>query len=110
MRASTLFALTVAVLIGLGVAITAKLAGYFNTPPVELPPKKQDVMILAAARNLFAGDLIDAAGVCVRALKPEELGHYQQYRDHYLPPVVQAATLRITRKNVLADEPILKES
>jgi Flp pilus assembly protein CpaB len=110
MRASTLFALTVAVLIGLGVAIAAKLGGLFNAPPVEPPAKKQDIMILAAARNLFAGDLIDAAGVRVRALKPDEVAHYQQYRDRYLPPVVPAAALRIPNRNIYADEPILKDA
>src|SRR5579864_4648943 len=110
MRASTLFALTVAVLIGLGVALAAKIGGYFGPPPpVEPPPKKQDIMILAAAHNLFAGDLIDVSGVHVRALKPDELAHYQKNREQYLPPLPSAAALRITRRNVYADEPILKE-
>jgi Flp pilus assembly protein CpaB len=110
MRASTLFALTVAVLIGLGVAVAAKLGGYFSPPPaVEPPPKKAEIMILAAAHNLFAGDLIDPSGVHVRALKPEELAHYQKNRDQYLPPLPNAAALRITRRNILADEPIVKE-
>ena len=109
MRASTLFALTVAVLIGLGAAVAAKLGGFFNPPPVETPVKRQDIMVLAAARNLFAGDMIDSAGVRVRALKAEELPHYQKNREQYLPPLVAAASLRITRRNVYADEPILKE-
>jgi Flp pilus assembly protein CpaB len=109
MRASTLFALTVAVLIGLGVAIAAKLGGYFSPPVVETPPKKQDIMILAAAHNLFGGDMIDVSGVHVRALKPEELAHYQSHRDQYLPPLPSAAALRITRRNIYADEPMLKE-
>jgi Flp pilus assembly protein CpaB len=97
------------VLIGLGVAIAAKLGGFFSPPLVEAPAKKQDIMVLAAARNLFAGDMIDTTGVRVRALKPEELAHYQTKRDQYLPPLVAAATLRITRRNIYADEPILKE-
>jgi Flp pilus assembly protein CpaB len=110
MRASTLFALTVAVLIGLGVAIAAKLGGYFSTPPpVEPPAKRPDIMILAAAHNLFAGDLIDVSGVRVRALKPEEFAHYDKNRDQYLPALQSAAALRITRRNIYADEPILKE-
>ena len=73
MRASTLFALTIAVLIGLGVAIAARMSGYFNTTKtVETPAKKQEVQVLVAARNLFAGDLIDSGTVRVRALRPEE--------------------------------------
>jgi Flp pilus assembly protein CpaB len=110
MRASTLFALTVAILIGLGVAIAAKLGGYFSPPAAEAPPpKKQEIMILAAAHNLFAGDLIDVSGVHVRALKPEEMAHYQSHREQYLPPLPSAAALRITRRNIYADEPMLKE-
>jgi Flp pilus assembly protein CpaB len=110
MRASTLFGLTVAVLIGLGVAIAAKMGGFFSPPPPPEPPaKKAEVMILAAARNLFAGDMIDTTGVRVRALKPEEYAHYQAHRDQYLPPLPAAAALRITRRNIYADEPMLKE-
>jgi hypothetical protein len=32
MRASTIFALTVAILLGVGVAVAAKLTGYFSQP------------------------------------------------------------------------------
>src|SRR5436190_18865095 len=98
MRASTLFALTVAVLVGLGVAIAARMSGYFNPPqkPPEPVAKKQEVMVLTAGRNMFAGDLIDASTVRVRAMRPEELEHYKQYKDAYLPPIPSAAALRVT--------------
>src|SRR5205085_75936 len=73
-RASTLFALTLSILVGLGVAIAAKMAGYFNPPPgpaapvAEAPKKFKEVTVLAAGRNLFAGDVmltsnVDGAGV-----------------------------------------------
>jgi Flp pilus assembly protein CpaB len=109
MRASTLFALTVAVLIGLGVAVAAKMAGFFNGTPVETPAKKQEIQVLAAARNLFAGDMIDASGVHLRALKPEELANYQKNRDQYLPASVAAATFRMAKRNIYAEEPITKD-
>jgi Flp pilus assembly protein CpaB len=110
MRASTLFALTVAIILGLGVATAAKYTGFFNpTAPPAAVAKKADVQILVAARNLFAGDMIDAAGVKVRTLRPEELDDYQSSKDRYLPPVPQAANLRIALKNITADQPILKE-
>ncbi len=110
MRASTLFALTVAVLIGLGVTVAAKLAGIFQAAPAQEPVKMPEIQILAAAHNIFAGDMIDANGVRVRALKAEELPHYQKHKAEYLPPVVQAGALRVTARNILADEPILASS
>ncbi len=111
MRASTLFALTLAILVGLGVAIAGKRLGLFKGPPAPEPPaKKADVMALVAARNLFAGDLIDTAGVKVRALRPEELDHYQQHKDDYVPAVVAATFLRVADKNIYADQAILKSS
>ena len=110
MRASTLFALTLAVLVGLGVAIAAKLSGFFSPPaPAPTPAvKKAEVMVLAAARNLFAGDMLDPNGVRVRALRADELADYQKNKDNYLPPVPNAAFLRIARQNIEADRPILK--
>ena len=112
MRASTLFILTLCVLVGLGVAIAAKMAGYFNPPPaavVEGAKKAKEVMVLAAARNIFGGDMIDPATVRVRALRLEEMDHYQTHKDEYLPPTVQTVYLRIANKNIVADQPILKD-
>jgi Flp pilus assembly protein CpaB len=110
MRASTLFALTVAVLLGLAVAITARYTGFFASPVVEKTEvKKADIQVLVAARNLFANDMIDGTGTRVRLLRPDEVANYEKARDQYLPPVPQAATLRIAAKNIYADQPILKE-
>ncbi len=47
MRASTLFALTAAVLIGLGVAVAAKLGGYFNKQAPEVAKKAPDINVRA---------------------------------------------------------------
>ncbi len=111
MRASTLFALAAAIIVGLGVATAAKYTGFFSPAPAAPPAaKKQDVQILVAARNLFAGDMIDGAGVKVRLLRPDEMDSYQKSKDQYLPAVVQAAVLRVAVKNIFADEPITKDS
>jgi Flp pilus assembly protein CpaB len=107
MRASTIFALTVAILLGLGVAVVAKLTGYF-TRQDPVAEKKAEVQILVASRNLFAGDLIDTNGVRVRSLTAGEFEHYQKYKDQYLPAVVSAAFLRVPIKNIEADRPILR--
>ncbi len=110
MRASTLFALTIAVLLGLGVAVAARMSGLFSKPPEPTTAKKQEIQILVAAKNLFAGDTIDPAAVRVRTLRPEEIEHYQQYRDDYLPPSANAAFLRIAKTDILAEQPILKQN
>jgi Flp pilus assembly protein CpaB len=112
MRASTLFVLTLCVLVGLGVAIAAKMAGYFNPPPapvVEVPKKAKEVMVLAANRNLFGGDLIDVTMVYVRPLRAEEADHYQAHKDDYPAPTPASIYLRVASKNILGDQPILKE-
>jgi Flp pilus assembly protein CpaB len=87
------------------------MAGYFNKPPAEPPPpKKAEIQVLVAAHNLFAGDVIDSNGIRVRVLRPEEEAHYQGHKDQYLPPVVSAGWLRVTNKNIEADQPILRDS
>src|SRR5882724_6709370 len=101
MRASTLFSLTVAILVGLGVAIAAKMMGYFNPPtaPDRAAEKKPEIQLLVAGHNLFAGDLIDPSFVRVRALKAEEQEHYIKHKDDYLPAVREAVYLRVAQKN-----------
>lgn len=108
MRASTLFALTAAVLLGLGVAITAKMSGIFNRPQPEPPPKPPEIQVLTATHNLFENFVIQGGDVQVRPLRPDELEHYKKNRDQYLPPVVTAAVLRVVKSNIEADKPILK--
>ncbi|HZY86600.1 MAG TPA: Flp pilus assembly protein CpaB [Gemmataceae bacterium] len=107
MRASTLFALTAAVLLGLGVAIAAKMSGVFNRPRPE-PAKPPEVLVLTATHNLFENFVIQGNDVKLRALRPEEMAYYEQHKDQYLPPVVQAAVMRVAKTNIEADRPILK--
>ena len=99
MRASTLFALTAAILIGLAVAVAAKLSGFFDKPAVP-EVKKPDIQVLVAARTIFAGDLIDTSWVKARPIKAEELAHYEKNKDKYLPPVAAAVSLRVSQKNI----------
>src|SRR4051812_19370075 len=109
MRASTLFALTVAVLLGLGVAVAVKMSGYFAKPPEAPAVAKVDVPVLVAGRNLFAGDVIDPTGVGPRAMRPDELKEYEKNKDIYLPPLAAAAALRVASKNIEADKPIRRD-
>jgi Flp pilus assembly protein CpaB len=109
MKASTLFAITIAVLLGLGVVAVAKYTGLF-TPKTPPPPVvKEPARILVAARNLFEGLTITPADVRVRDIKPEEEAQYNSHKDKYLPPLVEAGNMRVLARNVEADTPILKE-
>ena len=110
MKASTLFAITIAVLLGLGVVATAKYAGLFSRKPPDLAPVKEPVRILVASQNLFDGMTITAADIRLREVKPgEEATSYADHKDRYLPPMIEAGTLRVLARNVEADQPILKE-
>ena len=70
MRASTLFALTAAILIALVIGVGIKFSGLLGRTEVAktttAPPQ-----VLVAARNLFANDTIQANMVKVRAAKAE---------------------------------------
>src|SRR5262245_44229777 len=107
MKASTLFALTVAALLGLGAAVTAKLMGFFEAspPPVrEAPPK-----ILVAGINIFEGMAISQEMLFVRNMTADEQRRFEgANKDQLLPATLGAAILRIPIRNIEADTPILK--
>jgi Flp pilus assembly protein CpaB len=108
MRASSVFALTLAVLIGLGAVIGARYAGWLNR--IEQPKKEvKEVAVLVTARNIFPGDVIEQAWVKTRPMRPEELVHYNANKEKYLPAVPAAAVLRVANKPIEADAPILRE-
>jgi Flp pilus assembly protein CpaB len=109
MRASTLFAIAIAVFLGLAVVAAAKYSGIFATkapppPPVVVKPK-----ILVAAKNLFENMTILPGDVRVREIKPEEEEHYSANKAKYLPATVEAGTLRVLARSVEADQPMLRE-
>jgi Flp pilus assembly protein CpaB len=109
MRASTLFALTVAVILGLATAVTLKVTGAFDrTQPQPQIVKPPDINVLVSGRSLFKGNLIDAPWVGVRPLRPDELKHYEQHKEDYLPATPAAVTFRIAAKNIEADRPLLR--
>lgn len=110
MRASTLFALTAAILIGLGVAVWAKMSGYFNKPVEAATLKRVEPQILVAAKNLFANDVIEASGVRLRPMYPHEVSAFTgDKKDLLLPPMPTAAALRVAAKNIEADTPITRD-
>src|SRR4051812_15000068 len=110
MKASTLFALTVAALLGLGVAVGAKMLGYFE-PRTAVAVEKNGgpYKVIVAKANLFEDMAINANQVTVRDLRPDEVEYYKANRDKFLSGSASAAALRIPKVNIEADQPILKE-
>jgi Flp pilus assembly protein CpaB len=109
MKATTLFTLTIALVLGLGAAATAKYFGFFEPKAqaaVEKPPEKPPVLLLVAGTNLFKGHALSAADVKVRPARGEELADYNTNAKDYLPPVVNAANFRIMAEHLEADRPI----
>jgi Flp pilus assembly protein CpaB len=107
-KASSLFTVIVALLAGLAVAAIAKVSGIFNRQPPP-PPARPEIQVLVPNHNLFEGFVVQSGDVKARALRPDELEHYYKHKDQYLPPVVSAAALRVLRKNLEADQPILRD-
>jgi Flp pilus assembly protein CpaB len=105
MRASTMFAMIVAILLGLGVAVAAKATGFLNKaePKKEPPPR----MVLVAARNIFDGYCLQANDVKLRPIRPEEEAALK--KGDLLPPMTQAAVRRFAKVSIPADTAIRKE-
>jgi len=107
MRASTIFALCLALLVGLAAAVVNRVV---NHKPVQAPEvKAAPPQVLVAGRNIFAGDLIQPSWVKVRPMRPEEEASLGKQKDLLLPPVAEAVYLRVALANMRADEPILKD-
>lgn len=105
MRASTLFALTLALLTGLAALVGARMTGLIG----KADPPRKEVQVLVAGRNLFPGDMIEASHVKLRALRVDELEQYDANKKKYLPAVPQAAAMRVTKRAIEADTPILRD-
>ena len=105
MRASTMFALIVAVLVGLGAAVAAKASGIFNRTEAKKEPPP--IMVLAAANNIFEGSMIQPVDVRVRPATMQEVELLR--RGELLPPMVQAATKRFAKLSIPADAPLRKD-
>ncbi len=108
MRASTLFGMTIAILIGMAVVFGVKSAGLFDrTLPVKV--NNELPKILVAGDNLYEGHATTTSSVMIRAVDPSELDNYIKNRHKFMPAMLQAANNRVLARNVLANEPLLKE-
>ncbi|MCS6975909.1 MAG: hypothetical protein NZM31_02710 [Gemmatales bacterium] len=105
MRASTIFALIVAVALGLGAVIAVKASGILT--PAE-PKKETPPSIVVAAANIFEGNVISARDVRLRPIRNDQ--ELQLYREgKLLPPVTAAAVNRIAATDIVADTPLREE-
>jgi len=114
MRASTVFALALALLIGLAAAAGAKYAGLFDKKAAPEAEKVAPYKILVAKVNLFENMTVTADQVMVRELSAVEQDDLKaklgpSWKDKLMPGLVTAAHLRVARRNVLADQPLLRE-
>jgi Flp pilus assembly protein CpaB len=115
MRASTVFALALALLVALGAAAAAKAFGLFDKKPDPPPPEKPPAhKVLVAKVNLFEDMTVTADQVMIRELSAEDQEYMQRkygerWKEKLMPALVTAAHLRVPRRNILADQPLLKD-
>jgi Flp pilus assembly protein CpaB len=108
MKASTLFAVTFALLVGLVAVGVAKYTGFFQKAPA--PPRPEEYKVLVAAQNLFEGIALTGKEVKVRPVRTkEEREDVINHPDKYLPLLPEAVNMRVLKRNIPADQPLLKE-
>jgi Flp pilus assembly protein CpaB len=107
MRASTIFALVAAVVLGLGAAVGIKYSRILE-PRGDALRAQTVTPILVAASNIYEGTYLQAADVKLRPPRNDEEARIQK-QGEFLPPLTQAAVKRIARVNIPADAPIRKD-
>ena len=108
MRASTLFAVILSLLIGLGVAAAARYAGLFDKAPdrpleTGVQQKPAPIRVLVAAQNLYPEIHVLSGQVTVRELRDTEQDFYKANKSKLLPALPSAAHLRMPKKNIVPD-------
>jgi Flp pilus assembly protein CpaB len=109
MRASTLFGLTIAILIGMAVVFGVKSAGLFDK---KVPEKvvQDRPKVLVPRYNLFEGLTVSRVDeVMVRNVEDHEMDQFIRNRHKYMTPMPEAAIFRVLARNVGSNEPLLKD-
>ena len=117
MRASTLFAITLSVLLGLGAVAGARYAGLFDKkePPPPAVEKDPTIRVLVPLHTLTEGYAVDSTSVTIRELKltGDDAVQFKKdankYMSKYLTGSVAAVAMRIPKRSIAADTPLLKE-
>lgn len=110
MKASTLFAVTVSLLLGLGAVAGARYAGLFKKDEAPPAAKEPPIRVLVAANNMFEGVVVTSDQAVVVEVPPEAPGYakLKANQDKLLPPRPAAVSSRIPRQHITADEPLYK--
>lgn len=117
MRASTLFAITLSVLLGLGAVAGARYAGLFDKaePPPQAVEKDPTIRVLVPVHTLTEGFAVKPESVVIRELKltGEDAKRFREdqnrFMSKYITGSVNAITMRIPKRTILADTPLLRE-
>ena len=111
MKASTLFGLTFALLMGLGVVVAARVAGFFEPKTVVIDSKKETngFPMLIANRNMMRGTTPIGADAKVRPMTEQDHAMYDKYREKMLAPIPSAVELRVLKDNVRAGTPLMED-
>lgn len=117
MKASTLFAITLSLLLGLGAVAGARYAGLFDKkePPQLVPEKPTVIKVLVAAVTLYDDLAVNQDMVAVREkqLSHEEERRYKEdpskFMAKYMPASVQAVNLRIPKKVIPAEQVLMTD-
>ncbi len=109
MKSSTLFGLTLALLVGLGVVVGGKYLGYLNGISEKKNGSSAGPQVLVAHRNLFKGIMPTAADVKARSLAAYEVTTFEKNRSKFLPPIPQSVESRVLAMNVPAGTPLMEE-
>jgi Flp pilus assembly protein CpaB len=116
MRASTVFALALSLLIALAAAAGAKYAGVFEkrATPTQVLEKPAPTKVLVSLINLYEDVTVTYDQVAVRELNPGEEEQLRQrlgsnWKDRLMAPLVTAAHQRVLRQTMPADSVLLKE-
>lgn len=108
MRASTLFGLTIAILIGMAVVFGVKSAGLFSRTTVA-PPAPDRPRVLVPRSTMFEGLTYQASDVMVRVVDDSELDQYMKNKHKYMPALPEAVNFRTMARNVGSNEPLLRD-
>lgn len=116
MRASTLFAITLSLLLGLGAVAGARYAGLFDKKETPLVPEKPVVVkMLVSKVTLYEGMATTPEMVMVRerTLSGDDEQQYRKdpgkFMAKYMPASTTAASFRIPKRNILAETILLND-
>jgi Flp pilus assembly protein CpaB len=111
MKASSLFGLTVALLLGLGVLVGAKYTGMFDAAPAPVEAKKNQKppLVLVATRNLVRGIAAMPGDAKLRPLNETERAFYEKNSSKLLAAVPRAADYRVLARSVAAGQLLMEE-